>query len=102
MPTSYARGNAVHRSWGRVVTLHGVHLMTVEDNVGYRARGHNYLLHDGSQTHNILRHNLAISTIRVSNMYRSDMVAASYLITHPTNDVIDNCAAGSGFYGFWY
>jgi len=44
---SYARGNAVHHSLARVVTLHGVHFLTVEYNVGYHVKGHNYFVEDG-------------------------------------------------------
>lgn len=44
VPTSYARGNAVHESHARVVTLHAVHFLTVEKNVGYRVHGHNFFV----------------------------------------------------------
>jgi hypothetical protein len=44
---SYARGNAVHHSMARVITLHGVHYLTVEYNVGYHVQGHNYFVEDG-------------------------------------------------------
>jgi len=44
---SYARGNAVHHSMARVITLHGVHYLTVEYNVGYHVQGHNFFVEDG-------------------------------------------------------
>lgn len=44
IPTSFARGNAVHDSFARVITLHGVHSLTVENNVGYRVSGHNFFV----------------------------------------------------------
>ena len=44
VPTSFARGNAVHYSFARVITIHGVHYLTVEDNVGYRVSGHNFFV----------------------------------------------------------
>jgi hypothetical protein len=44
---SYARGNAVHNSLARVITLHGVHYLTVEKNVGYLVSGHNFFIEDG-------------------------------------------------------
>lgn len=34
---SYVRGNAVHESFARVVTIHAVHFLRVQWNVGYRA-----------------------------------------------------------------
>ena len=47
IPTSYSKGNAVHDSFARITTIHGVHFLTVEDNVGYRVRGHNFFVEDG-------------------------------------------------------
>jgi hypothetical protein len=44
VPTSFAKGNAVHDSFARVITIHGVHYLTVEENVGYKVRGHNYFV----------------------------------------------------------
>lgn len=44
---SFARGNAVHDSMARVITLHGIHFLTVEYNVGYNVKGHNYFVEDG-------------------------------------------------------
>lgn len=60
---SYVRGNAVHDSMARVVTLHGVHFLTVEYNVGYRVKGHNFFVEDGIETNNLIQYNLAISSI---------------------------------------
>lgn len=44
---SYVRGNAVHHSFARVLTLHAVYYLTVEHNVGYWVKGHNIFLEDG-------------------------------------------------------
>ena len=41
---SYAKGNSVYESYGRVVTIHAGHFITVDGNVGYRAAGHNFYL----------------------------------------------------------
>jgi hypothetical protein len=35
VPESYVRGIAVHHSFARVLTIHGVHFLLVEKNVGY-------------------------------------------------------------------
>jgi hypothetical protein len=35
-------------------------------------------------------------------MLQTDTSVASFWITHPTNDFVDNVAAGSDFYGIWY
>jgi len=47
IPTSFSRGNAVHDSFARLTTIHGVHYLTVEDNVGYKISGHNIFVEDG-------------------------------------------------------
>lgn len=99
---SFARGNAVHDSMARVITLHGVHYLTVEYNVGYNVKGHNYFIEDGIETNNLLQYNLAISSIQVWTMLQTDISVASFWVTHPTNHFRYNHAAGSDFYGFWY
>lgn len=50
----------------------------------------------------MIKHNLAISSIAATNMMQTDTSVASFWITNPTNDVVDNHAAGSDFYGIWY
>lgn len=102
VPTSFARGNAVHDSFARVITIHGVHHLTVEDNVGHIVKGHNFFVEDGIETHNLIKHNLAVETVQTTRMLQTDTSSASFWITNPTNDVIDNAAAGGDFYGFWY
>ena len=77
-------------------------MMTVESNVAYRVKGHNYFLHDGSESGNVIRNNLAVSSLKASNMYFSDISVASFMITNPDNEVYGNRAAGGDFYGFWY
>ena len=102
VPTSFVRGNAVHESFARVVTIHGVYLLLVEKNVGYRVKGHNFFVEDGIETHNTIRYNLAISSLAASNMLQTDTSVASFWITNPTNDFYGNHAAGGDFYGIWY
>ena len=38
---SYVKGCAIHRSFNRAVTMHGVHNLVVERNVIYNIRGNN-------------------------------------------------------------
>ena len=35
-------------------------------------------------------------------MMQTDTSVASFWVTNPTNDLVDNHAAGSDFYGIWY
>jgi 6-pyruvoyl-tetrahydropterin synthase len=102
VPTSYVRGNSVHESFARVVTIHAVHFLTVEFNVGYRVHGHNYFVEDGIETKNVIRYNLAISSLTVTNMLQTDISVASFWVTNPSNDFYGNHAAGGDFYGIWY
>jgi len=99
---SYVIGNAVHDSFARVLTVHGVHYLTVKYNVGHVVHGHNIFLEDGIETYNVIEGNLMMSTIQVWNMLQTDISAASYWITNPLNTVRNNRAAGGDFYGFWY
>lgn len=41
---SFIRGNAVHQSFARVLTIHAVYYLLVEYNVGYQVKGHNIFL----------------------------------------------------------
>lgn len=99
---SYVVGNSVHDSFARILTLHGVHYLYVEGNVGYKVRGHNFFIEDGIETQNVLENNLAISSLKTFKMMQTDISVASYWITNPTNHIRNNHAAGGDFYGFWY
>ncbi len=58
MFNSYVRGNAIHDSHARCITIHGVHYLKVEHNVGFNAKGHMVFLEDGIETYNLIRYNL--------------------------------------------
>ena len=99
---SYVSGNAVHHSFARIITLHGIHFLRVTENARYTVKGHNFFIEDGIETHNVLQYNLAISSLESWNMMQTDISVASYWITNPTNHISYNRAAGGDFYGFWY
>lgn len=63
VPDSYVIGNAVHKSFARITTIHGVHYLTVKKNVGYRCPGHNIFIEDGIETHNTIEENVAMSVM---------------------------------------
>ena len=50
----------------------------------------------------MIRNNLAIGSLAVTNMLQTDTSVASFWITNPTNDFYGNRAAGGDFYGIWY
>ena len=59
---SFVRGNVVHHSMARILTIHGVHFLKVEKNVGYDVQGHNFFVEDGIETNNVIEYNLAIKS----------------------------------------
>ena len=63
---SYVRGNAIHQTYNRAVTTHGVHYFRVINNVAFDTMGHTYFVEDAVETNNLYDHNLAIQ-VKISN-----------------------------------
>jgi hypothetical protein len=99
---SYIEGNAIHHTYNRAVTTHGVHYLTVKKNVAYETMGHTFFIEDAIETHNSYLYNLAVKTKRSWSLLNTDQTPASFWITHPNNIFIGNHAAGSDRYGFWF
>ena len=59
---SYARGCAVHNSFNRATTIHGVTDLLIEKNVMFDIKGLSFFIEDGIEEDNILQYNLAIYT----------------------------------------
>ena len=97
---SYIRRNAVHHTYNRAVTIHGVHCLHIEDNVAFHTKGHTYFIEDAAETRNKLIHNLAIRSDASNSLLNTDSTPSSFWITHPNNDFINNHAAGAKRYGF--
>ena len=99
---SYARGCATHEGNNRAYTLHGVHYLRLENNIAYHVKGHNVFIEDAAETKNIMRGNLIMNTVRSMSLLNTDQSPASFWITHPDNAFIENHAAGSDRYSYWY
>lgn len=106
-PTSYLRGSSVHESYNRCVVVHGTRDLRVQDNVTFDNIGHCLFLEDGDETGNTLSGNL-VTRVRAPDakqgqtpLLDSDKRPAGYWITHPTNTVKNNVAAGVDGTGFW-
>lgn len=122
----YIKGCSIHHSFNRVVTVHNSNNAVVQDNVGYDHIGHGYFLEDGSETGNTFQHNLGILTklpaygeeVRPHDRvfdgtdpgdlasgstpaFQLVKLPATFWITNPSNNFIDNAAAGSEGAGFW-
>ena len=57
-------GASIWDSMNRWVTIHGTSYVVVRDCVGYRSVGHGFFLEDGTETRNVLDHNLAVMALR--------------------------------------
>jgi hypothetical protein len=99
---SYIRGCAVHHTFNRAVTVHGVHYLEVTHNVAYDNMGHTFFMEDAVETMNDISYNLGLYTKASLSLLDTDTTPATFWITNPTNFVRHNAAAGSERYGFWY
>ena len=99
---SYVRGNAVHQSYNRGTTLHGVHYLRVLHNVYYDIMGHTVFVEDAIETKNRVEYNLVVNPKPSFSLLNTDTTPACFWITHPDNILVGNHAAGSAAYGVWY
>lgn len=99
---SYIRGNAIHHTYNRACTLHGVHYLTLEKNVAFQTMGHTFFIEDAIETKNVLKDNLAIKTKASWSLLNTDQTPGSFWITNGDNMFLGNHAAGSDRYGFWF
>lgn len=99
---SYAKGLATHTSFNRAFTIHGTHYLRLQDNVGYNIMGHNVFIEDAVETKNLITGNLMMQCIRSWSLLNTDTTPACFWITHPDNSFLNNHAAGSDRYGYWY
>ena len=101
MSSSYVRGNAVHWSNNRAITLHDVSNLLVEKNVLFNIKGLSIFLEDGVETHNTLQYNLIIFTRMSTSLLNPDVTPGSFWIVNPKNKFLHNACAGSTHSCFW-
>ena len=99
---SYSRGCAVHNSFNRATTVHGVSELLLEHNVMYNIKGLSYFIEDGIEEDNIIQYNLAIFTRQSSSLLTPDITPAGFWIVNPNNIIRHNAAAGGTHFGFWF
>ncbi len=120
----FIRDSSVHHSFQRCITVHGTNHALVHNNVCYDHRGHGIFLEDGNEVYNQISNNLVINSKRAYRgraLLESDYrfyngntstpttgfkmrrfsPPASYWISNPKNNVVNNVAAGSHGTGFW-
>ena len=69
---SYIKGNAIHQSFNRACTIHGVSFLRIIHNVAYNTMGHTFFIEDAVETKNYLDGNLAILTKKSWSLLNSD------------------------------
>ena len=99
-PDSIVKGNSIHHSYNKALSIHGTHHLHVEDNVAYHIWGHAYFLEDGIETKNVFKNNLGVKTIKTFGMLVTDQFPATFWISNPDNVFIGNHAAHSDHAGF--
>jgi len=82
--------------------MHGVSYLRLTDNVVYNSKGHSVFIEDAIERKNQIKRNLVMATKSSQSLLNTDQTPASFWITHPDNDFVDNHAAGSARYGYWY
>lgn len=110
-PGQYIRNSSVHDSYHRCITVHGTHDTLVADNVCYNFSGHGFFLEDGIERNNVFDRNLGIqgkkpgigAALATDNRTATASNGpATFWISHPSNIVTRNVAAGFEGSGFWY
>jgi len=99
---SYIRNNAIHQTYNRGIVLHGVHYLTIQNNVVYKAMGHTIFIEDAVETKNLIDRNLVVDTRASDSLLNTDATPACFWITNPDNIFTNNHAAGSERYGYWF
>ena len=100
--TSYVEGCATHQGYNRAYTIHGTHYLRLMNNVAFEVKGHNVFIEDAVESHNYIYHNLVMKVMRSWSGLNTDQTPACFWITNPNNQFIENHAAGSDRYGYWY
>lgn len=85
MTGSYVRGCAIHHTFNRAVTVHGVSGLLVEHNVANDVMGHAFFIEDGIETGNTIQYNLGVAVRTSSTLLITDVTPATFWVTNPNN-----------------
>jgi parallel beta-helix repeat protein len=104
--------NTIRHSLQRCIVIHGTDNLTISENAAYDTSGHCFVLEDGIETKNRFIRNIGVMTKIPTYIIPSDPILkngresdgrpATFWITNPSNDFIDNVAAGSSESGYWF
>lgn len=70
--SSYIRNNAIHHTFNRAVTIHGIHYLRVQNNVAYHTMGHTIFIEDAAETKNLIEGNLIVDVRRSWSLLNTD------------------------------
>lgn len=84
------------------MNLNGVHYLRVENNVAYNTKGHSIYLQNAFETKNYIKGNLIVDVRSSWSLQNSDQTPAAFWISNPDNIILNNHAAGSDQYSYWY
>ena len=99
---NYVIGCAVHQTFNRGTIIHGVHYLTLKDNVYYRTMGHTIFLEDGIETNNVIENNLVVHVSVSTSMLLSDLMPSGLWQARPTNYIRENHFVGCAGNGAWF
>lgn len=105
--SSYVGYNSIHHFKQRCLVVHATHDLQVEYNLAFKTRGHCFMTEDGIETGNQFHNNVGMAILNsIKNIVIGpqdvmiDSSPAVFWMTNPTNDLVDNIAAGSQ--GSWF
>jgi parallel beta-helix repeat protein len=104
--------NTIRHSSQRCIVIHGTDNITISENVAYDTAGHCFVLEDGIETKNRFIRNIGVMTKKptflipsdptLKNGIETDDKPSTFWITNPSNDFVENVAAGSVESGYWF
>ncbi|CAG5096144.1 Oidioi.mRNA.OKI2018_I69.XSR.g14489.t2.cds [Oikopleura dioica] len=98
---SFVKDCAIHHTFNRALTFHGVHRLLAQRNTAFHVKGHGFFIEDGIETENRIYNNLAIGIRTSTSLLSTDIWASGFWMTNPNNEWVGNHAVGGSHNGFW-
>ena len=100
-------GASIWDSQNRLITIHGTDDLVIRDCVGFKNIGHAYFLEDGTETNNIIDHNVAILVVPGKPLPKQNIPfdenrGAGFWWANCQNSFTRNVAVDCGEYGFTF
>ncbi len=102
LSTSYIKNSTAAKTYSKFISVQSTSMLELSSNVGYMVKGHGIELRDGIEEKNNITNNLIIGSLPYYRGMQADVMVASYYISNPNNEIKNNVAAGSYYYGFLY